>query len=154
VDGFVQIVDAALAEAAGKAGAWLVCKPGCCECCIGPFAISDRDAARLRAGLEELQADDPHRAARLRHRARIATGGEDEACPALDPDTGTCDLYAARPFTCRVFGPPIQWGGEAVGVCELCFDGATDEQIAACRVKLAVPESELSGDTTVAQAIA
>jgi Fe-S-cluster containining protein len=156
---FIQIVDAALAEAARKSGPWLVCKPGCCDCCMGPFTISDRDAARLRTGLAELVSADPERAARVRERARAAVErlpdlSEDEPCPVLDPDTGTCDLYSARPFTCRVFGPPIQWGGDAVGVCELCFHGATDDQIAACAVELAVPEEELSGEIVIAKALA
>jgi Fe-S-cluster containining protein len=60
----------------------------------------------------------------------------------LDPETGTCDLYAARPVTCRVFGPPVRWGGDAVGVCELCFDGATDEEVAACEVQLDIADRE------------
>ncbi|HEX3742332.1 MAG TPA: YkgJ family cysteine cluster protein [Bryobacteraceae bacterium] len=155
---FIQIVDAALAEAARKSGAWLVCRPGCCECCRGPFAISDRDAVRLRAGLAELEKSDPARADRVRDRARATAAlpamGDDDPCPVLDPETGTCDLYSARPFTCRVFGPPIQWGGDAVGVCELCFEGATQEEIAACAVDLAVPDEELNGETLIALALA
>jgi Fe-S-cluster containining protein len=161
---FIQIVDAALAEAAQKSGAWLVCRPGCCECCLGPFAITQLDAARLRAGLKELEVSDRARAARVRQRARDAAGRlrmpaagfagdaefeswleslpDDDPCPVLDPETGTCDLYAARPVTCRVFGPPVRWGGEAVGVCELCFEGASDEEIAACEVRLDVAERE------------
>jgi len=162
---FIQIVDAALAEAARKSGPWLVCRPGCWECCIGPFAISQLDAARLRDGLAELEGSDPARAARVRRRAREAAermphfaGGDvvddaeleariealpdDEPCPVLDPETGTCDLYAARPVTCRVFGPPARWGGDAVGVCELCFQGASDEQIAACEVELDIADRE------------
>jgi Fe-S-cluster containining protein len=158
----VQIVDAALAEAARKSGAWLVCRPGCCQCCIGAFPISQLDAQRLRQGLAELESRDAPRALRVRRRARDymarfwsdfpgepATGileeGEDaeerfaafadeEPCPALDPEAGICDLYAARPMTCRIFGPPVRHGADAVGVCELCFQGATDEQIAACEV--------------------
>ena len=51
----------------------------------------------------------------------------------LDPETGMCDLYAARPMTCRVFGPPVRSEG-GLGVCELCFQGATPEQIAACEL--------------------
>jgi hypothetical protein len=47
-----------------------------------------------------------------------------------------CDLYAARPITCRVFGPPVRCDEEAVGVCELCYEGATDEQIASCEVEI------------------
>ena len=162
---FIQIVDAALAEAARKSGAWLVCRPGCCECCIGPFAITQLDAARLRTGLAELEASDAARAARVRQRAREAADRlpefpegqpcndpefeawlealpDDDPCPVLDPETGTCDLYSARPVTCRVFGPPVRWGGDAVGVCELCFEGATDEEIAACEVQFDVAERE------------
>lgn len=160
----VQIVDAALAEAARKSGPWLVCRPGCTQCCIGPFPISQLDAARLRHGLAELEASDPARAANVRKRARdfirrfsasfpgdpetgilaedaeaearFAGFANDEPCPALDPLTGKCDLYSARPMTCRTFGPPVRSGPEgALGVCELCYQGASDEQIAACEMK-------------------
>jgi Fe-S-cluster containining protein len=151
----VQIVDAALADAARRSGDWLKCRPGCTQCCIGVFAITQLDAARLRSGLLTLEDADPARAAAVRERARqsmerlspgfagnIETGeldeenpafgefGNDEPCPALDPETGMCDLYMARPMTCRVFGPPIQ-SAEGIGVCELCFDGATEEEILA-----------------------
>jgi Fe-S-cluster containining protein len=163
----VQIIDSALAEAARKSGEWLVCRPGCTQCCMGPFAINQLDVARLRQGLAELEESDPERAARVRERARqsvarlmqlpggfpgnpvtgILDEGEDaerrfdeftdlaenEPCPVLDPETGMCDLYSSRPMTCRVFGPPIRSEG-GLGVCELCFHGATDEQIAACEM--------------------
>jgi Fe-S-cluster containining protein len=160
----IQIVDAALADAKRKSGDWLVCRPGCTQCCIGPFAISQLDAARLRQGLSELEESDPARALRVRNRARdsvarisaafpgnaetgilaedaaseqhFAAFADDEPCPALDPVTGLCDLYAARPMTCRIFGPPVRSGPEgALGVCELCYHGATDQQIAACEMK-------------------
>ncbi len=159
----VQIVDAALADAARKSGEWLVCRPGCTQCCIGVFAISQLDAERLRQGMRELQFSDPQRAARVRHRARASverlshdfpgdprTGilasddsavarfndfADDEPCPALDPATGRCDLYSSRPMTCRTFGPPVRSGAEeGLGVCELCYQGATDEQIATCEM--------------------
>jgi hypothetical protein len=99
--GLIQIVDAALAEAVRKSGDWLACRPGCCECCMGPFPITEDDAARLRHGLRELESRDPEGAARIRSRARRWSESDDEPCPVLDPDTGTCDLYAARPLTCR-----------------------------------------------------
>ena len=159
----VQIVDAALADAARKSGPWLACRKGCTQCCIGPFPISQLDVARLRQGMKELEAADPARAARVHGRARDsvarlapafpgdpATGilaedeesqerfagfADDEPCPALDPATGLCDLYAARPMTCRTFGPPVRSGPEGgLGVCELCYHGAYDEQIAACEM--------------------
>ena len=37
-------------------------------------------------------------------------------------------------MTCRVFGPPVR-SAEGLGVCELCFQGATDAQIVACEMK-------------------
>jgi len=157
----IQIVDAAFADSARRSGEWLVCKPGCSQCCHGVFAISQLDAARLRAGLTALEERDPERARRVRRRAahsldllrphfpgnaetgvlheghesdqRFSEFGNDEPCPALDPVTGTCDLYSARPMTCRVFGPPIR-SEDGLGVCELCYHGATTEQIAACEL--------------------
>ena len=158
----VQILDACLAEAASKSGAWLACRLGCTDCCKGPFPITQLDALRLRAGLEDLAARDPERAARVRQRAsesvaslapafpidrstgmleegreaeeRFEALADDDPCPALDPATGGCDLYEARPVTCRVFGPSVRYRGEAIGVCELCYQGASDAEIAACVV--------------------
>jgi Fe-S-cluster containining protein len=150
----VQIVDRAMAEAVRKSGSWLLCRPGCHECCIGPFPITQLDAARLRQGLTELAGRDPDRAARVRWRAQSAVerirrefpvdpvltvleveeAAGDELCPALDPATGTCDLYTARPITCRTFGPAVRLRSESLGICELCYRGASDEQIAACQV--------------------
>ena len=66
----VQIVDTALADTARRSGDWLVCKPGCTQCCIGVFAIHQLDAARLQQGLQELTASDPERARSVRERAR------------------------------------------------------------------------------------
>jgi Fe-S-cluster containining protein len=163
----IQIVDAAVADAARRSGSWLLCAPGCTQCCIGVFPISQLDAARLREGLAALDASDAQRAAAVRERAKqsiariaedfpgnpkngvldddrselIEEFANDEPCPALDPDTGRCDLYAARPVTCRVFGPPLRVEG-GVGVCELCYHGATPEEIAACEVQLDVDDLE------------
>ena len=86
----------------------------------------------------------------------------DEPCPALDPATGLCDLYASRPMTCRVFGPPVRLGDRELGVCELCFDGAAEAEIASCAVDLDLSgiESELlsqmdpPGETIVAFCLA
>jgi Fe-S-cluster containining protein len=134
----IQIVDAAFAEAARKSGRWLVCRPGCTECCYGVFPITPLDSWRLRQGLADLETTDPDRARRVRGRASkaIAETDEDGPCPALDPAAGTCDLYAARPITCRAFGPPLRCGEDAVGVCALCYEGATDEEIAECEVDM------------------
>jgi len=157
----IQIVDSALAEATRKAGNWLVCRPGCTQCCIGAFSINQLDGSRLRRGLADLEARAPERAARVRERAREAVArlsrdfpgdpvsglldereeaaqrfsefANDEPCPALDPETGTCELYESRPMTCRVFGPPVR-SEDGLAVCELCFQGASDRQVAACEM--------------------
>ena len=164
----VQIMDASLAEAAGRAGAFLACRIGCTQCCHGAFAINALDAARLRAGMAELRATNPALVAEIERRARAwrteygpnfpgdrdsgALGSsvedqarfedfaDDAACPALDPATERCDVYAWRPMTCRVFGPPVRAAGEngveGLGHCELCFIGATPEQVAACEMSV------------------
>jgi len=157
----IQIVDSAFVDAARRSGKWLLCHPGCTQCCVGVFPINALDALRLREGLNKLQMLSPERAARVRERARdtvsrlskdfpgdpitgllhegdeatrrFANFANDEPCPALDPDTGLCDLYESRPLTCRVFGPPLR-SEDGLGVCELCFHGANDEEIAACEI--------------------
>ncbi len=155
---FLAGIAAAMAEAARRSGDWLVCRPGCTQCCLGPFAITQLDALRLRKGLSALQAADPARAERVRTRAAAYVAAiapnypgdpitgelrdedslppsmEDAPCPALDPDTGRCDLYEARPITCRAFGPVTRTADGSLAACELCYDGATDEQMAACVV--------------------
>jgi Fe-S-cluster containining protein len=150
-----HIVDAALASAAERSGDWLACRPGCHQCCIGVFPISALDAEALNTALA---AADPAVASRIRHRAAAArerltatfpgdpTTGElftqphhedefedfanDEPCPVLDPESGTCDLYAARPIQCRTFGPPIRDDEDRLTVCELCFIDAPPEAVA------------------------
>src|SRR3954466_11385322 len=66
----VQIVDAALVDAARRSGEWLACRIGCTQCCVGVFAISQLDALRLRHGLRALEHSDPERARGIRLRAR------------------------------------------------------------------------------------
>ena len=154
----VQIVDAALDENAARCGDWLACRPGCCQCCVGVFEISQLDAARLREGLATLEKQDPTRAIAVRKRAdesrrrlqnefpgdsgrghlnddeeAFEEFGNDEPCPVLDPATGLCDLYTHRPMTCRVFGPPVRSEG-GLGMCELCFVNAPEEEIARCEL--------------------
>ena len=189
----IQIVDAALADTGRRSKGGLVCRKGCTPCCIGVFAINQLDAARLRRGLAELAKRDAGRAVAVQQRAREAvarlsrdfpgdpaTGllgktkeelrrfedfANEEPCPALDLDEGTCDLYDSRPMTCRTFGPPVRAEG-GLGVCELCYQGFSEHEIAACEM---VPDPEdlesrllkkverdtgLRGDTIIAYPLA
>ncbi|MGP8248090.1 MAG: YkgJ family cysteine cluster protein [Bryobacteraceae bacterium] len=139
----IQIVDAAVADAARRAGSWLLCRLGCTDCCMGPFPISPLDAQRLRNGLAQLAATDPARARQITARAQAAAerlrtlseeATENDPCPVLDPASGACDLYPFRPLVCRTFGPPLRMPEGGFAVCELCFNGAAPETVAACAV--------------------
>jgi Fe-S-cluster containining protein len=185
----VQIVDAALDDASRRAGDWLVCRVGCTQCCYGAFAINELDALRLRTGMEMLRGTEPELAAEVERRAhawieayganfpgnlaaeelgdseadrdRFEEFANDGACPALDPATGRCDVYQWRPMTCRVFGPPVRVGdGNALGHCELCFHGASEDEVKACEMTLPheientlMDEVGKTGETVVAFAL-
>jgi hypothetical protein len=68
-------------------------------------------------------------------------------------------------MTCRVFGPPVRMEGgaeeaEGLGHCELCFTGATPEQVAACEMPVPLEleakllgEIQKTGETVVAFAL-
>jgi Fe-S-cluster containining protein len=178
-----------LAEAVRRSGEWIACRAGCTECCMGPYAITRLDAHRLREGLRELATADPARAAAVRSRAEsyvraaapvypgdpvsgalwdkdsLPESLDDVACPALDPATGWCDLYAARQVICRTFGPITSAGEEILGPCELCYEGATDQEMLECAVEAdpaslenalvaALDAEGISGMTIVAYALA
>lgn len=185
----VQIMDLALTDAARRAGSWLACRPGCTQCCHGAFAINALDAARLENGMKALETSGSDIVSTIRRRASAwlkeyapdfpgdpATGilgtsesdqarfedfANDAPCPALNPETGLCDVYAFRPMTCRVFGPPVRVAdGEGLACCELCFIGATDDEIAACEIhppheleEQLLAETGGSGETIVAYAL-
>ncbi|CAN5765081.1 hypothetical protein BH10ACI4_BH10ACI4_14520 [soil metagenome] len=189
----IQIVDAALADSVRRSGSHLGCKPGCYQCCVGVFPIALEDAARIREGLITLDRTDPERAARVHARVAesltrldpwfpgdVATGilnedyeaailfeefANDEPCPVLDPETGTCDLYESRPILCRTFGPPMRTEEDNLATCELCFIHASTEEIAACELDPTIPALEtasneafnaahnLHGETLIAYAL-
>ena len=188
----LALVDAALDRARTEAGAHLVCQSGCTPCCFGPFAITQLDARRLREGLRALAETEPERADAVRQRAAsavarqapafgaghagiFATEAEEERfyesfasdpCPALDPDSGACTVYASRPVACRTYGPPVRIGGDDLPPCPLCFKGAPSVEIEAARQTIEVAhveaplterveqESGRRGMTTIAFAIA
>ena len=176
----LHILDNWLERANQRGGLHIACRPGCAQCCIGAFAIDRLDAVRLQQGLNELAESDTERAQRVLQRAAaslestaeffpgdLETGilddtleaaeifedfANDEPCPALDPQTLTCDLYAHRPLTCRVYGPPVRSEG-GLGVCELCFTAASPEEIAAAEVPLEGEELESALNRELERAI-
>lgn len=160
-------MDAAQEEAQRRAGAHLHCRAGCFGCCIGPFPVTLLDAARLQEGLRQIE---PEKAAAVRARAAEsvallrgldypgdkASGLLDESiagevlfrpeflsmpCPALDLESGRCELYTHRPAACRTYGPAIRLDGERLPHCPLNYAEATAEQIEAFRVDVDTRES-------------
>ncbi len=155
----LPLVDSALRSAAERSGTSLACRPGCSQCCVGAFAITQLDAELLRSGLAHAPAT---LAERIQHRARLSWArlrstfpgdplrgllftqpehkdafeefANDEPCPLLDPATQTCDLYHARPVACRTFGPPVKDEQGHLTVCELCFVDASAEEVARCEM--------------------
>ncbi len=147
---------------AAVAGPYLACGLGCTECCVGVFEITALDAFRLRRGLAVLATRDPQLASEVRARAQqqwrllqehfpgdktsgalVASDDAREAfcqafaslpCPVLQPSTGRCLLYEARPLACRSFGLPCRWGTEVLPPCHLNFRGARPEEVAAATV--------------------
>jgi Fe-S-cluster containining protein len=159
----LRAVDAEMEAAARRAGPLLGCGPGRTECCHGPFPINLLDARRLQRGLGALAAASPARASALSRRAeesaaRLAPSfpgdpalgllGEDEAaeerfsaeharepCPALDPASGRCELYAWRPLACRTMGPPVRIGGDDLPSCPHCFAAVPPAETERCRAR-------------------
>ena len=83
----------------------------------------------------------------------------DAPCPVLDPESGRCELYTGRPLTCRIFGPPVQ-NEAGLGICELCYVGATEPEILHGEMHLGhhALEAELdcelpAGETVIAWAV-
>ncbi len=191
---FLHTVDELLAAGRERAGGAVACRIGCTECCTGLFDITALDAFRLRRGLAALAQDDGDAARGVVRRAqrqwlelRDTFPGdcdsgvlwEDEAareeffarhatlpCPALEPRTGQCLLYASRPLSCRSFGLPIRCGGELLPPCRLNLVGVPAEELPALAVDPdpTCREGELlgrlaalgggCGDTIVAAALA
>lgn len=158
----LSTIEASWTEGSERSGAWLVCRQGCSDCCVGPFAITALDAWRLKEGMAVLRQKDPRRWTRVLESANrsvrsfaqefpgdIVTGilsGEEQKeavffekfsdvpCPALDPQSLLCDLYTSRPISCRTFGLPVKMGGLDLEPCSLCFQGASESEVERCRV--------------------
>jgi Fe-S-cluster containining protein len=149
-EGLVHAVDAAMAEAVRLAGPLFRCGPGRTDCCRGPFPVNLLDVRRLQRGLVVLGGEDAERlsASFPGDAATGLLGGDEpaeerfcaahaaEPCPALDPQTGRCDLYEWRPLACRTMGPPVRIGGTDLPSCPFCFAAAPPGEVERCRATL------------------
>jgi Fe-S-cluster containining protein len=159
----VKEFDAAVRSAQGRAAGHLMCRVGCTERCIGLFDITALDAARMARGAAALSRVEPEAGNAIRRRAlvqwreveidfpgdsgsRLLSENDmqrseffarhgDAPCPALDPQSGACLLYAWRPLSCRSFGLPVRCGSQLLPPCHLNFTTAGEEEVAAARVE-------------------
>ncbi|MBK7928159.1 MAG: YkgJ family cysteine cluster protein [Bryobacterales bacterium] len=182
----LRILGQGLAQAHARAGEHAHCHRGCFSCCLGPFPITALDALRLQRGLDALHLADPPRALRLSARAaeawaallphfpgNPATATLDESaaeqtlysptlqmlpCPALDLESGACELYHHRPVACRTFGFAVTLDGTRLDPCSLNYAGLSREQWEPLRLTLDPPSPPPAplppGLTVVAAALA
>jgi Fe-S-cluster containining protein len=133
----VKQVDAIFQKVQEEYGACVTCKKGCSDCCHALFDLTliealylksqfdavfetqDREVIVERANRSDRQV---HKLKRRAHKA-FQDGKSQEAileemaaqrnrCPLLN-DINQCELYAARPITCRLYGIPTAIGGQS-----------------------------------------
>lgn len=121
--------DAAFARVAETHAELMGCGPGCDDCCHAVFDLFPVEAFDLAAGFAALprlarrealrRADKAAKAFDDLARAALAAPAEARpgvfsrgriACPLLD--SGRCLLYQRRPLTCRLYGAPLNVGGD------------------------------------------
>ena len=123
-------------------------RTGCGRGCGPPSRSSANAFATCGGGATRLSDGFPGDAAtgelftEEHHEVAFEDFANDEPCPVLDPVTGTCDLYAARPIPCRTFGPPMPNDEGGLAVCELCFVGAPESEVARCAVDAGFLDAE------------
>jgi len=97
----------------------LMCRPGCCSCCVDDLTVFEVEAENIKNHYSELLSEGkPH-----------AEG----ACAFLD-DNGGCRIYAHRPYVCRTQGLPLRWIEEigeedAVEMRDICPMNDTGDAI-------------------------
>ena len=97
-----QQVHHRVAAIASAHPAW-PCHKGCDDCCRSLASeplVSEAEWQRVAQAIDALP-----NASQLRERIR-ATAGQPRpvTCALLDPDTGACLIYDARPIACRTYG--------------------------------------------------
>ena len=101
---FEEAVRLRTREIGSKRGDW-PCHKGCDECCrrlASVPRVSRQEWQSIVAALEDLPPDS---AELVRRRIRDSAQAEPPVvCPLLDPDSGACLVYAARPLACRAYG--------------------------------------------------
>lgn len=88
----------------------LLCRRGCCACCVDEITVFEVEADRIR-----------------RHHADLLATGDPHppgACAFLD-GPGACRVFEDRPYVCRTQGLPLRWmdvgpEGQEVELRDIC----------------------------------
>ncbi|MBA2849739.1 hypothetical protein G4V39_07760 [Thermosulfuriphilus ammonigenes] len=100
------------------------CRPGCQDCCYALFDVSYLEALVIREAARALKRDQRREIERRSRKALKALGCLEPIsdpfkiaqkrvrCPLLGEDR-LCLLYEVRPFTCRIYGLPVEIDGRA-----------------------------------------
>jgi Fe-S-cluster containining protein len=136
-EALVQEVDRAIGRVQETHADRIRCRQGCADCCSAVFDLTLVEAFYLnahyhwelseeaRTALTERAETADRRFYQIKHklhRMRLREGKTDQEllwylaeqrvrCPLLNA-SGSCDLYAFRPITCRVYGIPAAIQGE------------------------------------------
>lgn len=89
---------------------------GCAACCRSDVPVFAHELPGILAAMPADAVD------RVRANAsRLVAGARRVPCPALDPTSGACTVYAARPATCRGYAvvSPAEW-------CDVEVSGVRD----------------------------
>lgn len=89
---------------------------GCSACCRSDVPVFVHELPGLLAAMP------PDAVERVQANAgRLVAGARGVPCPALDPATGACTVYAARPAACRGYAvvSPAEW-------CDVEVSGVRD----------------------------
>ena len=121
----VQIVDTTVADAYQRGGHHLACHPGCSQCCIGVFPISQQDAARLREALITLEQTNLEKFQRIRARVNESATRLTPHFPGdtqtgiLNPDFESSELFADESEDAIGDNEPCPILDPATGTCDL-----------------------------------
>lgn len=130
----VAQVDAVFAKVAAEFSAEVTCRQGCSDCCHALFDITLIEALYLNARFADLseavrgelliEADKADRKAQIlkkkvsreaektEHSELLLRAAQERLrCPLLGVED-SCVLYGARPITCRLYGLPLEIGGQ------------------------------------------
>ena len=95
----------------------LQCANGCHDCCQDDLSVFVIEAERIRTEFGDLlEHEQPH---------------PEGKCAFLD-QTGSCRIYAARPYVCRTQGLPLRWQDDSYeyrDICPLNEDGTPVEKL-------------------------